>query len=197
MLAWTSDAEVGCSPNPSGSHPERLWSDASKETCAPWLPPRPLSHTSHACTPCRIRTRYPSLRASLAPPVIKPSDKAAYEARPMVDGRKILLDGKVLPWNGAVQEVFAPIYKVSARSGDHDHARHADALPQPAVHASTNLLRLRVIGCLAGRDGGEGTHWPPGAVHGGGLGRCPRCRGQELEERPRRVGADLACWPHC
>ena len=26
---------------------------------------------------------------SLEPPVIKPSDMAAYEARPMVDGRKI------------------------------------------------------------------------------------------------------------
>ena len=34
-----------------------------------------------------------------------------FEARPMVDGRKILRDGKVLPWEGAVQEVFAPIYK--------------------------------------------------------------------------------------
>jgi len=29
---------------------------------------------------------------------------------PMVDGRKILRNGEVLPWNGAVQEVFAPIY---------------------------------------------------------------------------------------
>ena len=47
--------------------------------------------------------------------MIKESDKAAYDSRPMVDGRKILLDGKVLPWDGAVQEVTAPIYKVRAR----------------------------------------------------------------------------------
>ena len=39
---------------------------------------------------------------------------AAYEARPMVDGRKTLINGKVEPWTGAVQEVFAPIYKVEA-----------------------------------------------------------------------------------
>ena len=32
--------------------------------------------------------------------------------QPMVDGRKTLVNGKVEPWNGAVQEVFAPIYKV-------------------------------------------------------------------------------------
>ena len=53
-------------------------------------------------------------RSTLAPPVIKPSDQAAYDARPMVDGRKTLINGKVEPWSGAVQEVFAPIYKVSA-----------------------------------------------------------------------------------
>merc|ERR1719326_1002181 len=49
--------------------------------------------------------------STLAPPVIKPSDQAAYESRPMVDGRKTLINGKVEPWTGAVQEVFAPIYK--------------------------------------------------------------------------------------
>ena len=49
--------------------------------------------------------------------MIKPSDEAAYAARPMVDGRKTLIDGKVEPWEGAVQEVFAPIYKVSRALG--------------------------------------------------------------------------------
>lgn len=49
--------------------------------------------------------------SDLAPPVIKPSDMAVYESRPMVDGRKVLLDGKVLPWTGAVAEVTAPIFK--------------------------------------------------------------------------------------
>jgi len=48
---------------------------------------------------------------SLAPPCIKESDKAAFEARPNVDGRKVLRNGQVLPWEGPVQEVFAPIYK--------------------------------------------------------------------------------------
>lgn len=33
----------------------------------------------------------------------------------MVDGRKTLINGKVEPWTGAVQEVFAPIYKVCLR----------------------------------------------------------------------------------
>ena len=44
--------------------------------------------------------------------MIKPSDEEAYAARPMVDGRKTLINGKVEPWEGTVQEVFAPIYKV-------------------------------------------------------------------------------------
>jgi len=48
---------------------------------------------------------------SLAPPCIKPSDKAAYDAKPFVDGRKFLLNGEVKPWDGPVQEVFAPIYE--------------------------------------------------------------------------------------
>ena len=34
-----------------------------------------------------------------------------YEARPMVDGRKVLCDGQVTAWTGPVQEVFAPIYE--------------------------------------------------------------------------------------
>jgi len=46
---------------------------------------------------------------SIAPPVV---DAAGYESRPFVDGRKVLLNGKVTEWKGAVQEVFAPIYKV-------------------------------------------------------------------------------------
>ena len=33
-----------------------------------------------------------------------------------VDGKKILLNGKVLPWAGDVQEVYAPIYEVRAAS---------------------------------------------------------------------------------
>jgi hypothetical protein len=74
-------------------------------------------HVRLTCASRRVRWSGPTrctlrARRSLAPPVIKPSDQAAYDARPMVDGRKILVDGKVLPWSGAVQEVFAPIYKV-------------------------------------------------------------------------------------
>ena len=55
---------------------------------------------------------------SLEPPVIKESDQKAYDARPMVAGLKTLINGKVEAWEGAVQEVFAPIYKVrlSART---------------------------------------------------------------------------------
>ena len=51
------------------------------------------------------------MRRSLAPPVIKDSDMGFYEARPMVDGRKVLCDGQVTAWTGPVQEVFAPIYE--------------------------------------------------------------------------------------
>ena len=51
--------------------------------------------------------------ATLAPPCIKEADAAAYAAKPMVDGRKFLLNGEVLSWDGPVQEVFAPIYKVA------------------------------------------------------------------------------------
>jgi len=36
---------------------------------------------------------------------------AVYKTRPMVDGRKVLCNGTVTPWTGAVQEVFAPIYE--------------------------------------------------------------------------------------
>jgi len=58
------------------------------------------------------RRSFPCFRTmSLAPPQIKESDMAVYEARPMVDGRKVLCDGKVTPWEGSVQEVFAPIYE--------------------------------------------------------------------------------------
>jgi len=47
---------------------------------------------------------------TLQPPVVGPDDMEVYKARPMVDGRKILRNGEVLPWKGDVQEVFAPIY---------------------------------------------------------------------------------------
>lgn len=42
--------------------------------------------------------------ATLAPPQLS-KDDTTMPAKPMVDGRKVLLDGKVLPWEGAVQEV--------------------------------------------------------------------------------------------
>jgi len=62
-------------------------------------------------TSCRhTPTAEPLARmSSIASPEIKPSDASAYGSRPMVDGRKVLLDGKVLPWTGAVAEVTAPI----------------------------------------------------------------------------------------
>ena len=44
---------------------------------------------------------------TLSPPI------ADATAPPFVDGRKVLCNGKVEPWTGPVQEVFAPIYKVS------------------------------------------------------------------------------------
>ena len=43
--------------------------------------------------------------AALAPPMIADSDAEVYANRPNVDGRKVLVDGKVLPWDGSVQEV--------------------------------------------------------------------------------------------
>jgi hypothetical protein len=43
--------------------------------------------------------------AALAPPMIADSDAEVYANRPNVDGRKVLVDGKVLPWDGPVQEV--------------------------------------------------------------------------------------------
>lgn len=58
---------------------------------------------------------------TLQPPVVGPDDMEVYKARPMVDGRKILRNGEVLPWKGDVQEVFAPIYNVrlSREPGHH------------------------------------------------------------------------------
>jgi hypothetical protein len=53
---------------------------------------------------------------SLAPPEIKASDADVYKSRPMVDGRKVFIDGKVTPWDGEVQEVYAPIYEVREAS---------------------------------------------------------------------------------
>ena len=37
--------------------------------------------------------------------MIADSDAEVYANRPNVDGRKILVDGKVLPWDGPAQEV--------------------------------------------------------------------------------------------
>ena len=62
---------------------------------------------------------------SLAPPCIKAEDKAAFESRPNIDGRKILRNGQVLPWEGPVQEVFAPIYKVRSERMASVEAVHA------------------------------------------------------------------------
>jgi len=44
---------------------------------------------------------------TLSPPI------ADATAPPFVDGRKVLCNGKVEPWTGPVQEVFAPIYKAA------------------------------------------------------------------------------------
>merc|ERR1719424_131333 len=52
--------------------------------------------------------------AALAPPQIAECDADVYANRPNVDGRKVLVDGKVLPWDGAVQEVFAPIFEAGS-----------------------------------------------------------------------------------
>lgn len=49
--------------------------------------------------------------STLAPPQISASDQTAYANRPNIDGRKVLCDGKVTKWEGAVQEVFAPIFE--------------------------------------------------------------------------------------
>jgi len=49
--------------------------------------------------------------SSWAKPCIKEADKAAYADKPFVDGAKILLDGKVLPWEGELQTVYAPIFE--------------------------------------------------------------------------------------
>lgn len=61
---------------------------------------------------------------TLAPPTC---DAAAFESRPFVDGRKTLCNGVVSKWEGAVQEVFAPISKVrrqtARRRCTRDHCR--------------------------------------------------------------------------
>ena len=48
---------------------------------------------------------------AIEPPYIGPADQDMYNARPMVDGRKVLCNGTVVKWDGPVHEVFAPIYK--------------------------------------------------------------------------------------
>jgi len=74
----------------------------------------------------------------LAPPQIAASDKEVYAARPMVDGRKVLCNGKVTAWEGPVQEVFAPIFEegstetkvmigTQARFGEEDSLKALDA----------------------------------------------------------------------
>ena len=53
--------------------------------------------------------------ATLAPPVIKPEDKAAYEAKPMVDGRKIRESSPLLTFAAFCRCQFLPPCPVSAR----------------------------------------------------------------------------------
>ncbi|EOD30874.1 hypothetical protein EMIHUDRAFT_456412 [Emiliania huxleyi CCMP1516] len=55
--------------------------------------------------PLHIRICNGGIKMTLSPPI------ADATAPPFVDGRKVLCNGKVEPWTGPVQEVFAPIFK--------------------------------------------------------------------------------------
>lgn len=107
-----------------------------------------MSLASGLASANRLRSCLP-LRMSnpLAPPVV---DAAGLEKRPFVDGRKVLCNGKVTPWTGAVQEVFAPIYKARAAS---------PPAPSPAPTPTTNAPEHHTGRAHIARAVGEGTLW--------------------------------------
>ena len=90
---------------------------------------------------------------TLSPPI------ADATAPPFVDGRKVLCNGKVEPWTGAVQEVFAPIYKpdseekvlIGYQACPPSPAHHPLASPSGRSGVALGVLRPSPMVALKGK----------------------------------------------
>eukprot|EP00967_Tisochrysis_lutea_P056033 scaffold70672_cov26-Tisochrysis_lutea.AAC.2 len=126
------------------------------------------------------------MSSAIAPPVASAAD---LEGRPFVDGRKVLCNGKVTPWDGAVQEVFAPIFKVCAGP--------FRSLPNALPHSLPTCGATRDgFGFTGGGLRGEDPHRLPGSDERGGLAQGPRRCGRLVESWPRLLGRRQPGAPH-